>query len=289
MSEEVALLFASGKEKLVGVLHLPDKPARVGLIIVVGGAQYRVGSHRQFVLLARELAAHGVPVMRFDYKGMGDSEGELGQPEPCEHLNSDIRAAVDVLLNHLPDLEKVVLWGLCDGASAILLYAHQDPRVQGAVLLNPWVRTPGGHARSVIKHYYFRRLADPDLWRKMLQGEFHVVESVKSFLPPCATARGSKVLGQPGAEDTMSKPTLSERMAEGLDRFRGSVLLVLSGRDLVAAEFKDMLSVSPSWRRLIGSKSGVTRLDYPEANHTFSRDEWRRQVARWTNDWILCL
>ena len=285
----MALLFASGKEKLVGILHLPDKPARVGLIIVVGGAQYRVGSHRQFVLLARELAAHGIPVMRFDYKGMGDSEGELGQPEPCEHLDSDIRAAVDTLLDRLPDLEKVVLWGLCDGASAILLYAHHDPRVQGAVLLNPWVRTPGGHARSVIKHYYFRRLADPALWRKMLQGDFHIVESVKSVLLLFATAGGSKVLEQPDAEDTMSKPTLSERMAEGLYRFRGSVLLVLSGRDLVAAEFKDMLSVSPTWRRLIGSKSGVTRLDYPEANHTFSRDEWRRQVTRWTEDWILCL
>jgi uncharacterized protein len=287
MSQEAAVLFASGKEKLVGILHLPDKPATVGLIIVVGGAQYRVGSHRQFVLIARELAAHGVPVMRFDYRGMGDSEGELGQPEPCEHLDSDIRAAVDALLDRLPDLEKVVLWGLCDGASAILLYAHQDPRVQGAVLLNPWVRTPG--ARSVIKHYYFRRLADPHVWRKMLQGHFHIVESVKSVLLLFATDGNSNALEQPDAEDMISKPTLSDRMADGLDRFRGSVLLILSGRDLVAAEFKDMLSVSPTWRRLIGSKSGVTRLDYPEANHTFSRDEWRRQVMRWTKDWILCL
>lgn len=285
----MAFLFASGKEKLLGILHLPDRPATVGLIVVVGGAQYRVGSHRQFVLLARELAAHGIPVMRFDYKGLGDSEGQLGQPEPCEHLNPDIRAAVDTLLDRLPNLEKVVLWGLCDGASAILLYAHHDPRVQGAVLLNPWVRTPNGHARSVIKHYYFRRLADPALWRKMLQGDFHIAESVKSVLQLFATAGGSNVLDQRDDEVAMSNRGLPERMAEGLDRFKGSVLLVLSGRDLVAAEFKDMLSVSPNWRRLIGSKSGLTRLDYPEANHTFSRDEWRRQVTRWTKDWILCL
>ena len=285
----MAFLFASGKEKLLGILHLPDRPATVGLIVVVGGAQYRVGSHRQFVLLARELAAHGIPVMRFDYKGMGDSEGQLGQPEPCEYLNPDIRAAVDTLLDRLPYLEKVVLWGLCDGASAILLYAHHDPRVQGAVLLNPWVRTPNGHARSVIKHYYLRRLADPALWRKMLQGDFHIAESFKSVLQLFATARGSNVLDQRDDEVAMSNRGLPERMAEGLDRFKGSVLLVLSGRDLVAAEFKDMLSVSPNWRRLIGSKSGLTRLDYPEANHTFSRDEWRRQVTRWTKDWILCL
>jgi uncharacterized protein len=289
MSQEKAFLFASGKEKLLGILHLPDRPATVALIVVVGGAQYRVGSHRQFVLLARELAAHGIPVMRFDYKGLGDSEGQLGQPEPCEHLNLDIRAAVDALFARLPNVNKVVLWGLCDGASAILLYAHHDPRVHGAVLLNPWVRSPGGHARSVIKHYYFRRLADPGFWRKVLQGEFQIAVSVKSFLQLFANAVDSKLPKQTDAENAMSKPTLPERMAEGLNRFRGSVLLVLSGRDVVAAEFKDMLSVSPNWRRLIGSKSGLTRLDYPEANHTFSRDEWRRQVTSWTKDWILCL
>ena len=123
----------------------------------------------------------------------------------------------------------------------------------------------------------------------MLQGEFQIVESATSLYLLFATAGGSNVLEQRDGEVAMSNRTLPERMAEGLDRFRGSVLLILSGRDLVAAEFKDMLSVAPTWRRLIRSKSRVTRLDYPEANHTFSRDEWRRQVTRWTKDWILCL
>jgi len=34
-----------------------------------------VGSHRQFVQLARRLAKQGYPTLRFDYRGMGDSEG----------------------------------------------------------------------------------------------------------------------------------------------------------------------------------------------------------------------
>ena len=42
-----------------------------GMLIVVGGPQYRAGSHRQFTLLARDVAATGVPTMRFDYRGMG--------------------------------------------------------------------------------------------------------------------------------------------------------------------------------------------------------------------------
>ncbi|KAB8057318.1 hydrolase 1, exosortase A system-associated, partial [Janthinobacterium violaceinigrum] len=59
--------------RLVGILSLPAAPGPRGVLIVTGGPQYRVGSHRQFVLLARALAAQGVPVLRFDLRGMGDS------------------------------------------------------------------------------------------------------------------------------------------------------------------------------------------------------------------------
>jgi len=62
------------------------------VLIIVGGPQYRVGSHRQFVLLARHLAAQGIPVMRFDVRGMGDSKGK---PRNFGQLDDDLRAATD--------------------------------------------------------------------------------------------------------------------------------------------------------------------------------------------------
>ena len=75
-TEEVPLSFACQDCRLYGVLHRPRSRGRSGVLIVVGGPQYRVGSHRQFVLLARFLAGRSIPVLRFDYRGMGDSEGE---------------------------------------------------------------------------------------------------------------------------------------------------------------------------------------------------------------------
>lgn len=54
---EHALLLPCGQDTLVGVLSLPDAPSNTAVVIVVGGPQYRVGSHRQFVLLARALYA----------------------------------------------------------------------------------------------------------------------------------------------------------------------------------------------------------------------------------------
>ena len=72
---EDPLSFGCGDETLIGVLARPALETRVGVVIVVGGPQTHVGSHRQFVLLSRHLAAGGVPCFRFDVRGMGDSTG----------------------------------------------------------------------------------------------------------------------------------------------------------------------------------------------------------------------
>ena len=76
--EEVPFIFDCQGESLIGILHQPVNAASIGILIVVGGPQYRVGSHRQFLLLARSLSANDIPVLRFDYRAMGDSGGNDG-------------------------------------------------------------------------------------------------------------------------------------------------------------------------------------------------------------------
>jgi hypothetical protein len=71
----------------------------------------------------------------------------------------------------------VVLWGLCDGASAAAMYAPGDARVAGLALLNPWVRTEGGAAKATLKHYYRSRLLDPGLWKKIASGRFDAAQA----------------------------------------------------------------------------------------------------------------
>ncbi|NJK42664.1 MAG: hypothetical protein HC937_03035 [Aquincola sp.] len=56
----------------------------------------------------------GYAVLRFDVRGMGDSQGVQ---RPFDHLNDDIASAIDALLAHARGVRRVVLWGLCDGAS----------------------------------------------------------------------------------------------------------------------------------------------------------------------------
>ncbi|NND69017.1 MAG: hydrolase 1, exosortase A system-associated, partial [Halioglobus sp.] len=73
---------------------------------MVGGPQYRVGSHRQFTLLARHLAAQGFTSLRFDYSGMGDSEGVRAR---FDNVREDVEAALDALLAAAPGVRRVVL------------------------------------------------------------------------------------------------------------------------------------------------------------------------------------
>ena len=44
---EVATRLACGEHMLVGVLALPEAPTDTGVVVVMGGPQYRAGSHRQ--------------------------------------------------------------------------------------------------------------------------------------------------------------------------------------------------------------------------------------------------
>jgi exosortase A-associated hydrolase 1 len=270
---ETAVVFPCQQETLVGVLAAPEPAAPRGVLIVVGGPQYRAGSHRQFTLLARHLADAGIASLRFDYRGMGDSSGAL---RTFEHAGEDIRHAIDQLMARVPALREVVIWGLCDAASAALFYAHDDPRVAGLVLLNPWVRTEQGMARAELKHYYTARLFQRSFWHKLWHGGFDPRRAAREF--------GRRVLRALVRPVPATAAALPERMQTGLRRFRGPVLLILSGNDLTAQEFRDMVARSRGWRSLLHAPR-VTQRMLREADHTFSRREWRDQVAAWTADW----
>jgi uncharacterized protein len=275
---EKAVVFDCDGEPLIGVLSIPPTAARRGVVIVVGGPQYRAGSHRQFTLLARALADGGRAVLRFDYRGMGDSGGD---PRTFESVNRDLRAAVDCLCANVPEVKDVAIWGLCDAASAALFYAPQDARITGMVLVNPWVRTVQGEARAHVKHYYVARLGQPAFWRKLVSGQLEIGNSVKSFLSSVRAASQNRESPEWGASDA----PLPERMRRGLAAFNGRVLLILSGDDLTAQEFKDLAEGSDAWRKLL-STDRVQRHDMPRANHTFSRRAWRDEVAAVTGQWL---
>ncbi|MDD3674125.1 hydrolase 1, exosortase A system-associated [Thauera propionica] len=291
---ERAVMFDCRGESLIGIVSTNDKPASTGVLVIVGGPQYRVGSHRQFVRLARHLAREGVPCMRFDYRGMGDASGEQ---RSFATVNDDVCVAVDAFFNTVPALERVVLWGLCDGASAACMALSANAKVAGAVLLNPWVRTGASSAGVVLKHYYLRRFLDGRFWRKLLRGEVRVLRSVTSLVATVlGRARNEGASGAPGvsarAVSVQSKPAhladvprLPQRMLAGLIQSSVPVAVALSGRDLVAREFEELVRTDVAWRALLGATQ-VSLKHFEGADHTFSRAADAEAVERFTVEWL---
>ena len=276
MFNEQAVVFACGGESLVGILVAPDTPRNIGVVIVVGGPQYRAGSHRQFVLLARSLAQSGFAVLRFDHRGMGDSSGAQTD---FQAVSPDIAAAIDALRHHAPQVEAVALWGLCDGASAALLYCHEtkDSRVRGLCLVNPWVRSEASLARTHVKHYYAQRLMDRQFWAKLLRGGVGV-GAVTGLLRNLRVA-------VTGARSQQPKAPFQQRMAQAWNHFDGAILLVLSADDYTAKEFVEFANSDTAWSTSLDHPR-LTRRDVADADHTFSRLQSRLQLEQITCRWL---
>lgn len=275
-----AVTFGCQGEQLLGLIHPAQGDSPHGVLIVVGGPQYRVGSHRQFVVLARHLAGHGIHAMRFDYRGMGDSSGPM---RDFENIHDDLHAAIETFFAQVPSLRTLTLWGLCDAASATLFYAHKDSRVARIVLVNPWARTPQTLAKTYLRHYYLSRLVDPELWRKIFSGRFKPGQALHSAARLLRTASSRPATTSDASNGCQP---LTQRMLNGLAQFRGPVLLILSGDDLTAREFIDVTAKSRDWRKQLSSRR-LTRQEMGDADHTFSRAAWKEQVARLTVEWIM--
>ena len=279
---EVPVSITCQGAEIIGVLHTPIPLPLVGVVVVVGGPQYRVGSHRQFVLLGRDLASRGAAVLRFDCRGMGDSDGDF---PGFERIEPDIAAAVDFLLRSFDSIQHVVLWGLCDSTFAICEHARRNPRISGIVMLNPWVRSETGHAKAQLRHYYLRRLFEREFFHKVLKGELDALASISELLASMGRALGVLKRNPTEREPREPNGSLVERMGDNLRQYRGLILLIISGRDLTAREFDAAARRSRAWRMILGDQR-LTRRELAEADHTFSRRMWRDQVAEWTWEWI---
>ncbi len=286
--DERAFLFDCAGDASVGIVSLPTAvPAsHTGMLIVVGGPQYRVGSHRLFVKLARHAASQGVPAMRFDYRGMGDSWAPL---RTFESVDDDLQAATDAFLQQVPSLKRVVIWGLCDGATAACFYASKDKRVGGLILVNPWVQTPEGAVDTRLKHYYRRRLLSADLWHKLLvQRQLPKASSLKVLLTTLSQSvatRLKRVFVRRAAQAHDNAMPLPERTGHHVQRSGVPVALALSDDDKLAREFEDQAMPTAPWRHVMSTKLiDLAHLDH--ADHTVTSPVASERLFALTASWL---
>ncbi|MEY4239553.1 MAG: hypothetical protein RL339_2154 [Pseudomonadota bacterium] len=222
--------FACEGSELVG--SLDPAPGRTGLLIVTGGNELRSGPWSSQAQIAEKVALAGFPVFRFDRRGVGDSAGENAG---FTGSSSDIAAAIAAFRAHVPTLKRIVAFGNCDAASALMLTGGAG--LDALVLANPWTfepeaePTPAAEAEpaptpmppSVLRRHYIKRLTDPRaLWR-LLTGKVQLGQMAASL---------AEAVHSDGAPSS-----LAQLLADGLAEFGGSATILLAENDRTAQAF----------------------------------------------------
>lgn len=134
---ETPFFFSNGSHKLFGILHEPENRFNgTGFVFCSPFAEEKLWTHMVFVNFARELAQIGYPVLRFDYMGHGDSEGDF-EDSTVETRLSDIKSAIQALKTKVSLVEKVDLLGLRLGATLAALTAEKEPDISHLILWEP--------------------------------------------------------------------------------------------------------------------------------------------------------
>lgn len=239
---ERAIAFSNhAGQTLHGVLHMPEPRAHttLGVMLLSPGQKCRLGPWRSYVRLARRLARQGVPVLRFDFHGLGDSEGshEHGQYlvdfngfVQTGGLTDDVVAAAQFFTREA-GATHFVFAGLCGGAATGLLAATRVPGVYGHVLVDlPVTISSSARQRYLERHPeeilklrpeeshgvlrdYVTRATDPRAWVRLLSGRSNLrllAEAARhAALGTLARAR-TRVLGEPADRTRTRTPPATE-------------------------------------------------------------------------------
>ena len=279
MNREIPVIF--GEQQQLGIIHIAQG-SQTGVVIVVGGPQYRIGSHRQFLKLSRFLATSGITSIRFDCAGMGDSGGEF---KSYMDIDTSIKQAIDTLQLKCPEIKKIVLWGLCDAATAITKYCETDSRITGLFLLNPWVKNEQLAAESLVKNHYKKQMFSLQFWKRVFTGQVKIFSAASDFVSNLLVMKKNKNEQIPKDQPQHSQPGyLQEMMLQKLQRFEGKTQIVLSENDLTAKEFVTATN-GQKWQQLISTKP-IPITTIAGANHTFASEQWRSQVQDLTLEFV---
>lgn len=182
-------------EAAVLAATLDEAAGSTGLLIVSGGNEIRSGAHRGMAMLAARIAGAGHPVFRFDRRGIGDSEGANGG---FERSGPDIAAAIAAFREAAPQVTRIIAFGNCDAASALLI--QQPLELDGLIIANPWTydaaedeaEEPVLPPASAIRARYLARLKDPRSLLRLVRGEvdfrklFRGLSALKASATPAA-------------------------------------------------------------------------------------------------------
>lgn len=255
-----------------------DSPS-LGVVFLNAGVIHRIGPHRIHVKLARAVAEDGLPSLRVDLTGLGDSGRTRATDGMLAQACRDIRAAIDVLQAQT-GVEKVVLSGICSGAEYGYQYAHEDARVAGLVMVDGY---SFGNLRTKLLRWGLRlRTLTWPVFRNAVMGRIRKLrERGENDVPQTPVDYGLPVVTVEGFGHG-----LAERARAGCPTyllFTGSVLQ----RYNHASQFADTMRAAPlADADRVRIREDVQCDFLPDIDHTMTTLHGQRVYVERVRQWL---
>ena len=291
--------------RLFGVLHTPDGGAKTDLAVILlsPGVKGRVGPERLYCTMTDRLVSLGLPVLRFDFYGLGDSEGEVS-----EELLKDVYNHIQVgrFVNDTTDsmdwmaqtcgTRRFIMSGLCGGAITGLLAAQHDTRVAGLLALaitpvldsrsaNPTLYMTAGQL-SDMRRTYLDKLLSPMAWLRLLtfKSDYRVMwrALAQPFRQKPARTADPAAAAPPEADN--ANPLFPPAFFAMTESHR-PILLVFGGSDRLLWEFQEKF-VARHQDRLAACASCYEVHTIPLANHVLSFEPWQQEMLDASSTWL---
>ncbi len=139
--EEIAFKNAKAEITLRGTMTLPkDDSNRYPAVILISGSgpedrNEQIFGHKPFLVIADHLTRNGIAVLRYDERGVGESEGVYDGSTTYD-LKEDVMAGIEYLRSRDDiDLDAIGIIGHSEGGVIGPMIAAEDPTIQFVVML----------------------------------------------------------------------------------------------------------------------------------------------------------
>ncbi|MBI3991271.1 MAG: alpha/beta fold hydrolase [Candidatus Omnitrophica bacterium] len=247
------VVFENQGEKILGIIHAPagkEPSCRPGIVMCHGFTGDKIEPHRIFVRMARILADAGFYVLRFDFRGSGDSDGDFSDVTISGEIADTLKAIEYLSRREGVAREKIGILGLSLGGSIAACVSWRSPLIKAVAL---W-------AAAADLPAVFQANLEPEKMRLLSRTGYYdfngnivgmdFIEEIKRFNP-----------------------------VEEISKFKGDVLIIHGDAD-------ETVPLSNAYQFNNALKSKKEFIVIKGAGHTFDSEDWEKQVLMSTGDWF---
>lgn len=259
---EHAVVFGPN-DALVGILNDPAdrRPDAPVVLFTNAGVLPRQGPHRINVSVARALAKEGIPSLRFDLSGHGDSLSIANTAGIRPQSVLDLKSAMDLVQRQI-GISRFYVFGVCSSAVNAYDIALADERVAGILMFDGfWYRSRWTTAIRNVK-----RAVNAN-WRQR-------ITAVRRRLVPGGLRDAAAAAPLPAGDAlvidtaTFGNPPLAT-FADAMQRLvdRGVNVFLVYGGSVI-----DQYSYAGQFRDVFGAYPFSSRVRcefHPDVDHTF--------------------